>query len=188
MGARSWVRKRQNRGCLYNKLWQLLLKLHAVRHILANNREIVRTFASWSLKCGLYLKKSFERCGCWRLSCLALASVTCESQLSHLSETNAKRTASRATPFKEKKTSIEVEKRAKPRKKTIRTRHTMVPNLDLDSFSAAGFFLPQRGLFLLWKGGHRRWRWEMSAVGWEGWHSQPTDNSSQLRGGRPSFS
>jgi hypothetical protein len=44
-------------------------------------------------------------------------SATCESQLSHLSDTNTKRTARRATPFKEKKTSIlEAEKGLKPRK------------------------------------------------------------------------
>ena len=118
---------------------------------LANVPRNVRKFAPRSLKCGQYLKKNFERCGCWRIACLVSASATCESQLSHLSDTNTKRTASRATPFKEKKTSIlEVGKRAKPRKDHP-DLNTMVPSLGPDGFSAEGFFLPLKRTFSLMK-------------------------------------
>ena len=52
--------------------------------------------------------------------CLDLVHAICESELSHLSYPNSKRTALPCYTFqKEKKSSLEEEKRAKPRK-TIR--------------------------------------------------------------------
>ena len=71
---------------------------------------------------GMIRKKSFERCGCWRIGCFVLLSATCESQLSHLSDTNTKRTSRMCYTFQREKVLPWRKKKGKARK-NCSTKH-----------------------------------------------------------------
>ncbi len=68
-----------------------------------NGKNFCCIFAARSLTQWSVNKKSHERCRCRCISCLDLALAICESQLSHLTKTNPKRTTSRAYTFQGEK-------------------------------------------------------------------------------------